>query len=412
MTTTTYILIYCYPLASQHLVRQDVPTERFQNRQLCTWCPRFKLHNLQHGMLLGPWSSQTGISHSITLQNLTGLAPLQHPPWLWLPGLSQTLFQMKNCSKTTCFSSRATTFATSSSTVFAMAASLAPPAMEQSDGVCTSWCNLNPSDWVCLILRVCHSGLLWILESQKREIDPQSSSFSTILVSKCAVVPSRRTLPFRGNSRMISEHMIPRPKAKIARGRAKCLFDGRHLCFADDTILASVFLTAIFRELLLSWLTCIQCTAGTSPSSSPYWHPEHWKPATTPELMNQRRRLAVNAIFQHATDCITHLCLMLLTSSSVQWHCESQLHLRRFSPGIIDIICCSRCFMSFHFSSLTRKLEGLLHRLQRHLFIVITMTMCANISNEFIPSFNGLLSDFSTGRPTCHKEVNQTNTYR
>lgn len=255
MTTTTYILIYCYPLASQHLVRQDVPTERFQNRQLCTWCPRFELHNLQHGMLLGPWSSQTGISHSITLQNLRGLAPLQHPPWLWLPGLSQTLFQMKNCSKTTCFSSRATTFATSSSTVFAMAASLAPPAMEQSDGVCTSWCNLSSSDWVCLILRVCHSGLLWILESQKREIDPQSSSFSTILVSKCAVVPSRRTLPFRGNSQMISEHMIPRPKAKIARERAKCLFDGRHLCFADDTILASVFwLLFLGSSFWVDWL--------------------------------------------------------------------------------------------------------------------------------------------------------------
>lgn len=108
----------------------------------------------------------------------------------------------------------------------------------------------------------------------------------------------------------------------------------------------------------------------TCPSSSPYWHPEHWKPGTTPELMNQRRRLAVNAIFQHAMDCITHLCLMLLTSSSVQWHRESQLHSRQFSPGIIDIICCSRCFMSFHFSSLTRKLEGLLHCLQRHLFIV------------------------------------------
>lgn len=40
------------------------------------------------------------------------------------------------------------------------------------------------------------------------------------------------------------------------------------------------------------------------------------------------------------------------------------------------------------------------------------VTSCVNISNEFIPSFNGLLSDFSTGRPTCHKEVNQTNTYR
>lgn len=40
---------------------------------------------------------------------------------------------------------------------------------------------------------------------------------------------------------MISEHMITRPKAKIARERAKCLFEGPHLCFADDTILASVF---------------------------------------------------------------------------------------------------------------------------------------------------------------------------
>ena len=115
--------------------------------------------------------------------------------------------------------------------------------------------SLSPSDWVCLILRVCHSGLLWILESQKREIDPQSSSFSTILVSKCAVVPSRRTLPFRGNSQMISEHMIPRPKAKIARERAKCLFDGRHLCFADDTILASVFwLLFLGSSFWVDWL--------------------------------------------------------------------------------------------------------------------------------------------------------------
>ena len=158
-----------------------VPT--LQITQLATW-------HATWAMIFTDWDSS---QHYLTELNRT-LAPLQHPPWLWLPGLSQTLLQMKNCSKTTCFSSRATTFATSSSTVFAMAASLAPPAMEQSDGVWTSWCNLS------LILRVCHSGLLWILESQKGKLTPkvapsqQSWWASVLLCHRGELCPSEATL--------------------------------------------------------------------------------------------------------------------------------------------------------------------------------------------------------------------------
>ena len=103
MTTTTYILINCYPLASRQPPSQNIPTECFQKRTVLHMVPTLQIMQLAkcHAAwgghdLHGPVDlrrERIWISDSITLQNLTELAPLQHPPWLWLPGLSQTCFR-------------------------------------------------------------------------------------------------------------------------------------------------------------------------------------------------------------------------------------------------------------------------------------------------------------------------------